>query len=404
MQHFDRFKWNARTAMTKLTGWLEEWRARSSLSRAFADDPVLASPDFDGRRSPSAALDGLGLGAWLNALDWDSVRSEVDRESRARILIAGAVGVGKTTLLRRLIGLPESPDADGAAAAPASPDADADVLGAQVESLGLFDLLDVHPGFTPREQDAGSLIVAQALDAADLVVWLLDATAGLRGFEREWICRLRSTGRPLLIAANKMDAAPDPAVPQALSRALACPVVGCSARDGLNVLEELLPRIADVSPQLNTALGREVPAWRPHAARRVTERAAILSGLVGIEPVPVLDLPFQALIQLRLVMRLAAIYGEPQADRYSRELLATLAGSAVLRYAGQQVAKAVPLVGWVASSALAAGGTWAIGKTAEAYFAHGRRLRGEKAPQGPGWRPWDDVRARKQRGKGDADG
>jgi uncharacterized protein (DUF697 family) len=159
-----------------------------------------------------------------------------------------------------------------------------------------------------------------------------------------------------------------------MARALACPVIGISAASGLNVMSELLPRMADASPQLNTALGREVPAWRPHAARRITERATVLSGLVGLEPVPLLDIPFQALLQLRLVMRLAAIYGEPSSDRYSRELLATLAGSAALRYAGQQLAKVVPLLGWAASGALAAGGTWVIGKAAEAYFENGRRL------------------------------
>ncbi|MCS6846978.1 MAG: DUF697 domain-containing protein [Anaerolineae bacterium] len=386
MSSFNHFTCNARATVAEWIGKLAQLRDRASLSRASAYDDAPGLSDLDWQPRPSSPRAASSLGAWLNALDWDVVRGEVDRESRAHILIAGAVGVGKTTLLHRLIGLPSPGDVGGAETASAQrsatpettgyipADADEDASGVRVESLGLFDLLDVHPGFTPRGQDPGSLVVAQALDAADLVIWLLDATAGLRGFEREWICRMRSAGRPLLIAANKMDAVSDPAAPQALSRALACPVVGCSARDGSNIVEELLPRIADISPQLNTALGREVPAWRAHAARRVTERAAILSGLVGIEPVPVVDIPFQALIQLRLVMRLAAIYGEPQADRYSRELLATLAGSAVLRYAGQQITKAVPLVGWIASSALAAGGTWAIGKAAEAYFAHGRKL------------------------------
>lgn len=399
MANVYHFKHRARAMAARLAGWLDRLRGRaSSAPRVFDDDDSFELPDFEPRHAPPIGLGVSTLGAWLNALDWESVRGEVERESRARILIAGATGVGKTALLHRLIGLPME-ESDGA---PADAE-DEGGFGARLESLGLFDVLDVPPGCAPRSVEADGAIAAHALESADLVVWLLDATAGLRGFEREWIYHARSAGRPCLVAVNKMDAAPDAALPRALGQALACSVIGCSARDGRNILEELLPRMADLSPQLNTALGREVPAWRPHAAQRVTARAAFLSGLVGIEPVPVLDLPFQALIQLRLVMRLAAIYGVPQADRYSRELLATLAGSAALRYAGQQVTKAVPLVGWVASSALAAGGTWAIGKAAEAYFAHGRRLV-VQAPPWRGWRPWAGIHARRRSRKDAPDG
>ena len=353
--------------------------ARAARGARAWTSPVQHAFDREEAFAPPA---GASLGAWLSALDWDQVRSEVDRESRARVLIAGARGVGKTTLVRRLIGAPvEHPvpgQADGNAA---SNDAalhdtacDVEPHDCQIEELGLFDLLDVVARPASADDSPAYSLAAHALEAADLVVWLLDATVGMRSFEHAWICRVRSTGRPVLVALNKMDAAPDARAPQALARALACPVIGISAASGLNVMSELLPRMADASPQLNTALGREVPAWRPHAARRITERATVLSGLVGLEPVPLLDIPFQALLQLRLVMRLAAIYGEPSSDRYSRELLATLAGSAALRYAGQQLAKVVPLLGWAASGALAAGGTWVIGKAAEAYFENGRRL------------------------------
>jgi len=45
-----------------------------------------------------------------------------------------------------------------------------------------------------------------------------------------------------------------------------------------------------------------------------------------------------------------------------------------LRYLGQQLAKVIPLAGWAASGALAAGGTWAIGKAATGYFENGRHI------------------------------
>jgi uncharacterized protein (DUF697 family) len=299
----------------------------------------------------------LGLGAMLGTMDWDNVRGEVDRENQSRITLIGAAGVGKRALLHRLMG------------------SGIDALHDEDEAtmnLGLFSIVDV-----PTESQAHDSALPDPLAAladADVVVWLLDATTGLRAFEHEWICRVRSSGRPLILALNKIDVAPSNTAADACSAVLAAPVIPISAGTGEGVLAALLPRIADTSPQLNTALGREVPAWRPYATQRVTERAALLSGLVGVEPLPLLDLPFQVMLQLRLVMRIAAIHGEPQSDRYSRELIATMVGGAALRYAGQQVAKAVPLLGWAASGALAAGGTWAIGKAAEAYFANGKRL------------------------------
>jgi uncharacterized protein (DUF697 family) len=209
---------------------------------------------------------------------------------------------------------------------------------------------------------------------ADLVLWMLDGKAGLRPWEFEWICRARSMGKTLTVILNKLDAVQDKSTVVRLNQTLGCAVIPMSARDGPDVAEQLLTHIADIAPNLTTALGRESPAWRRVAARRVIQRAVALSGLVGVEPVPLLDIPFQVLIQLRLVLRLAAIYGEPLGDRYSRELLATIVSGVAMRYLGQQLAKVIPLAGWAASGALAAGGTWAIGRVATEYFENGRHV------------------------------
>jgi uncharacterized protein (DUF697 family) len=307
---------------------------------------------------------GIGLSTLLGLLDWDHISAEVLRESRAQIVIAGAAGCGKTTLLNTLRGM----DVHGryqthderpfAAAGP--------------EDLGLFALATV-PESTEAMGLHDWLPIETANLNADLIVWLLDGEVGLRPWEYEWLCRVRATGRPLILALNKCDALNDPTDVARLSGQLAYPLHAVSARTGEGLIDSLLPAIVEVCPTLTTALGREVPAWRRTAVQHATQRAAMLSGLAGVEPVPLLDLPFQMLIQLRLVLRVAAAYGEPIGDRYSRELLATLVSGAGLRYAGQQLTKLVPVVGWVASGALAAAGTFAIGKLATTYFEHGRK-------------------------------
>jgi small GTP-binding protein len=304
-----------------------------------------------------------GIGSILNALDWDQVREEVDRESRARLVFIGANGAGKSTLLNTLKGSVVSLER-------AEPDADEDLT---LEDFGLFAIVDV-PARSPNGQLPEGDTIGLVLNSAELIVWVLDGAGGMRPWEHEWICRLRALGRPLLIVLNKIDQVADKDVVRALNHTLACAVIPIEARDFQSINEQLLPQLVATCPNLALPLGREVLGWRRTAAQRVINRSAVVSGLVGTEPAPLLDLPLQVLIQLRLILRLGAIYGEPVNDRYSRELLVTMASSVGLRYVSQQVVKLIPLAGWIVSGLLAAGGTWAIGELAQHYFEHGRQI------------------------------
>ena len=75
-----------------------------------------------------------------------------------------------------------------------------------------------------------------------------------------------------------------------------------------------------------------------------------------------------------MVLRIAAIYGEPFTAKHARELLSTIAGSVALRYLAQEAAKVVPVGGSVVAAGVAAAGTWAIGQVAVQYFESGKRL------------------------------
>ncbi len=334
--------------------WVQGW-----LDRLREQIPNGSDADVSGPASSGAG----GLGSILNALDWDHVREEVDRESRSRVVFIGASGAGKSTLLNTLKGSAVSLDS-------ADPETLAEL---RVEDFGLFAIVDV-PAHSPNGQLHEGETAWFVLTSADLIVWVLDGAAGLRAWEHEWICRLRALGRPLLIVLNKIDQVADKAVVAELNRTLACTLFPIEARDFQSINEGLLPHLVEASPNLATPLGREVLGWRRTAAQRVIKRSVVVSGLVGTEPAPLLDLPLQVLIQLRLILRLGAIYGEPVNDRYSGELLVTMASSVALRYVSQQLVKLIPFVGWVVSGALAAGGTWAIGELALKYFENGRQI------------------------------
>jgi uncharacterized protein (DUF697 family) len=79
-------------------------------------------------------------------------------------------------------------------------------------------------------------------------------------------------------------------------------------------------------------------------------------------------------MQARMVLRLAAIYGENITAQFARELVMALAGGLVTRYVGLQLTKLVPGFGWVVGSVVAATGTTTMGRLAQRYFKSGGQL------------------------------
>jgi uncharacterized protein (DUF697 family) len=75
-----------------------------------------------------------------------------------------------------------------------------------------------------------------------------------------------------------------------------------------------------------------------------------------------------------MILRIAAVYGEPVSAQHLRELVATVAGGLAIRYLAEEVAKAAPIGGDLVSGAIAAGGTYALGQVAIEYFERGKQL------------------------------
>jgi uncharacterized protein (DUF697 family) len=138
--------------------------------------------------------------------------------------------------------------------------------------------------------------------------------------------------------------------------------------------EHLLPAIVESHPWMVVALGRALPNYRRQLCRRLVRSAALLNAVIAAEPIPGLDIPLLLASQVRMVLRIAAIYGESLSVRHARELLTTIAGGMALRYLAAQLGKLVPGPGWLIGAAVTGLGTWAIGRVAMAYFESGKRL------------------------------
>jgi len=306
----------------------------------------------------------------FDALNWTEMAQQVEEESLARVAIVGPVNSGKSTLFNTLKGLEVSP----VAAVPGT------TKELHHEQWGPFTLTDT-PGFGEVDGVDRAHIALQGVQAAQVIVLVLDAIAGVRQVDYMLLQRLKATGKPVVVTLNKIDLLKEDreaVIADARGKLDEPGLIPISAKRGTNVASLLLPRMVEDYPPLAIALGRALPGYRHQAANKVIRGSVAVNTVVGTEPIPGLDLPFLLATQARMVLRIAAIFGEPMSAHHAKELVATIVGGTALRYLAQQGAKLVPGAGWVVSAAVAGAGTWAIGKVAVQYFEHGKKLSPEE--------------------------
>jgi small GTP-binding protein len=301
----------------------------------------------------------------FQALDWDRLSLQVEEEAHARLAIVGPVNSGKSTLFNLIKGRKVS----AVKAVPGT------TKGLVTEDVGPFLLVDT-PGFGEVGGVDRASLARSAAEEADVAVLVLDGAAGLHQSDHDLYTSLQAARVPLVVALNKIDLIKRDVsdVLDDVERKLGTAVIPISAKTGAGVAEQLIPAVVEAHPWMAVALGRALPAYRRHLSRRLISSAAVLNAIIAAEPIPGLDIPLLLAAQVRLVLRIAAIYGESLSVRHARELLTTIAGGVALRYLAAQLGKLVPGPGWLVGAAVTGLGTWAIGRVAVAYFESGKRL------------------------------
>lgn len=303
----------------------------------------------------------------LRGLDWHTLEHEVAQEAQSRLAIVGPVNSGKSTLFNYFHG--HTLSATGAVPGTTQ--------GIVEHPLGPFVLMDT-PGFGEVWGVDRATIAHEAAQHADLIILLLDASAGIRQDDQELYKQLQTLGHPIVVALNKADLIKkdQPWVLENAETLLGVRPIPISARTGKGITQELIPAILQLQPALAIAMARELPAMREHIVSRIIRQTAWANMAISLEPIPGLDIPLLLASQTRMVLRIAAAYGQSLQASHARELLTTMAGGLLTRYLGAQLAKFIPGPGWLVSGILSGISTWAIGEVARRYFEGDRQIRG----------------------------
>ena len=205
---------------------------------------------------------------------------------RPIIAIVGRPNVGKSTLFNRLIGRRRSLVRD-------VPGVTRDRLyGTAVFERWQATVVDTG-GFDPTsESDLVQGVrrhVLQAVDEADLLVFVIDGRAGVTGLDEEIAGILRKSGRPALLAVNKVDAAGQDAGIGDAYRLGFAPVLTVSAEHGRGVaelLEACRERAPAVTAEAATEGTRVAIIGRPNVGK-----SSLVNAVLGHERVLVHDQP-----------------------------------------------------------------------------------------------------------------
>ena len=90
--------------------------------------------------------------------------------------------------------------------------------------------------------------------------------------------------------------------------------------------------------------------------------------------VPGADMPVMTLNQVRMVLRIAAAYGEEVGSQRALEILSVVGAGFGFRALAREALDVVPVAGWALKGALGYSATLSLGKAASAYFDAGAPL------------------------------
>jgi len=204
-------------------------------------------------------------------------------------------------------------------------------------------------------------------DSADVVV----ALAGPGTTLAPSLARARERMLPtvaLACTADRMEVA----------RRLDHPVLDTLADDAPSQLVDALGAwLGDRVSGKRLALAANFPLVRHAVAEESVKSTAFQNAVIGgVMVIPGADMPLMTANQAKMILQIAAAYGQPLGAERIKELAAIVGGAFVFRSVARQALSFVPVLGWAIKAGIGYTGTLAMGYAAVEYFEQGGDVRG----------------------------
>ena len=115
---------------------------------------------------------------------------------------------------------------------------------------------------------------------------------------------------------------------------------------------------------------------RPLSLEAVSATSFQNAGIGLVLFIPGADMPLMTLNLAKMLLQIAAAYGEPMSAARAKELAAIVGGAFACRSVARQVAGALPAIGWAVKAGVGYAGTKAMGLAAVEYFERGGNIAG----------------------------
>ena len=196
------------------------------------------------------------------------------------VVIAGRPNVGKSTLFNKLAGRRSAIVSDISGVTRDRKEAEGTLRGRRVCLVDTAGLEESAPETMAGRMRASSEV---AVGTADLILFVVDARAGITPADRHFVAWLRRQGRPILLVANKAEGrAGATTALEAYSLGLGDPVaVSAEHGEGLSdLMSEIADRLPEPAPEAEDA-GRPLKlaiVGRPNAGK-----STLVNRLIGEE-------------------------------------------------------------------------------------------------------------------------
>jgi uncharacterized protein (DUF697 family) len=141
-------------------------------------------------------------------------------------------------------------------------------------------------------------------------------------------------------------------------------------------MQRIAELVAERGDERGYMWAARLPVLRHAVVEQTVRKFSRQNGILGVAIfIPGADMPVLTLNQIRMVLHIAAAYGE-QIDRdRALEILAVVGAAFGFRAVAREALGFIPGVGWAVKGGIAYAGTRALGKAAVAYFESGGQER-----------------------------